>query len=254
MKDQIRINRHINKYISYVPAFILITRESWDSDNEPEGIIMNQIMGRQTDRGFVKTERGKIEHLASCFEKGIYLYIPPDYEEEFHKVSQALEKDPIFKPTYGPITYTGNSGIKCTTKYPIRIGSAYMLLLEKIADDGSAVSSGKLQTHGLLAKLSKLDKNAQPIKNQAVRAIGETEGRIIISYVGERATAEIMDRNNNPFSHKQVVYNIISADKPTDIDFLINRDTHPFGKTKPLELVKHIAQCAGYKYSYIKTV
>jgi hypothetical protein len=65
LKDQIRINRHINKYISYVPAFILITRESWDSDNEPEGIIMNQIMGRQTDRGFVKTERGKIEHLAT---------------------------------------------------------------------------------------------------------------------------------------------------------------------------------------------
>ena len=197
---------------------------------------------------------GKIEHLASCFEKGIYLYIPTDYEEEFHKVTKALENDPIFKPTYGPVTYIGNSGIKCTTKYPIRIGSAYMLLLEKIADDGSAVSSGKLQTHGLLAKLSKLDKNAQPIKNQAVRAIGETEGRIIISYVGERATAEIMDRNNNPFSHKQVVYNIISADKPTNIDSLINRETNPFGKTKPLELVKHIAQCAGYKYSYIKTV
>jgi hypothetical protein len=126
------------------------------------------------------------------------------------------------------------------------------MLLEKIGDDLAAVSSARLQHFGILSQITKADRNALPIRNQPVRVNGETEGRIFVSYAGPLAVAEIMDRNNNPFTHKHIVWNILKADNPSNIDVAVDRKLISLGNAKPLQLVNHIAYCGGWKFKYSK--
>ena len=196
---------------------------------------------------------GKIEedtavYMSEIVNRGVTLYVPPDNPVESEDMVLALEAN--YRPTYGPITYRGNSGRLVTTKDNVRIGSMYVVLLEKIGDDWSAVSSGKLQHFGVLSQLTKVDKYAKPARNQAVRGAGEAEVRIFISYIGELFMAEMMDRNNNPQTHKAIVSNILKAAKPSNIDNLIDRRMHPYGGAKPVQLISHIIECGGARFQY----
>lgn len=193
-------------------------------------------------------ELGKFDHLYSVVKDGVYLYIPTDNEPESDEIVKQLEKH--YKPTYGPVSYIGSSGNQVTTKLPVRISSMYMMLLEKIGDDWAAVSSGKLQHFGILSQLTKSDKYSQPTRNQAVRAIGETEARIFVSYCGQRLVAEIMDRNNNPTTHKSIVWNILNSPVPTNIEYVVDRNIIKYGGSKPLQLISHICQVGGFKFVY----
>lgn len=189
-----------------------------------------------------------VEHLNSIIKEGIYLYMPTDNEPELVDMVKTIEKE--FNPIYGPVSYIGNSGEKCVTTRSLRIAPLYMVLLEKIGDDSSSVSSGKLQHFGVLSPTIKSEKHAYPFRNSAVKTIGETEGRIYASYTGVEAVAELMDRNNTPMTHKQIVKNILSADKPTNIENAVDRTVQPLGGAKPIQLVSHISLCAGVKFEY----
>jgi hypothetical protein len=190
----------------------------------------------------------RTEHLASIINNGIYLYIPPDNAPESDEIVSELEKH--YRPLYGPVSYIGNSGKRVTTINPVRIGSVYVMLLEKTGDDWTAVSSGKLQNFGVLSQVTNADKFSQPSRNQAIRALGESEVRIYVAYAGAEITSDILDRNNNPITHRKILDNILSADKPTNIDLLVNRAEIPLGGSKPLTLVKHMAQMSGWEMAY----
>lgn len=196
---------------------------------------------------------GKIDdtvasYMAQIVNRGVTLYIPPDNPVESEEMVLALEEH--YRPTYGPVTYRGNSGRLVTTKDNVRIGSMYVILLEKIGDDWSAVASGKLQHFGVLSQLTKVDKYSKPARNQAVRGAGEAEVRIFISYIGQYFMAEMMDRNNNPQTHKAMVSNLLKADKPSNIHNLVDRRLHPFGGAKPVQLVNHIIECGGARFVF----
>lgn len=193
-------------------------------------------------------EEEMFNHLFTVIKDNLFLYIPTDNAPEPVEIIKQLEKH--YKPIYSPVSYVGNSGLLITTKNNVRVGSLYVMLLEKIADAWSAVSSGKLQHFGILSQLTKADKFSQPTRNQAVKAIGEAEGRILVAYTGQKLIAEIMDRNNNPQTHKGIVMGILTADNPTNILKLVDRTKNPYGGAKPLQLVNHLTLCAGWKYSY----
>lgn len=208
--------------------------------------IISPVMFNWFKDGLIK--QTKTEYLREIVSVGVSLYIPTDNQPESEVIIQQLEKH--YKPTYGPVSYVGNSGKRVITKKPVRIGSVYMILLEKTGDDWSAVSSGKLQHFGVLSQITKQDKYSKPTRNQAVRGTGEAEVRILSSYVGSEFVAELMDRNNSPQTHKLLINGIMSSDTPTNIDNLINRAEHPFGGAKPMQLIAHIAQCGGFKFKY----
>lgn len=193
----------------------------------------------------------KRDHLREVIKKGIYLYIPPESQEEKSNIVRHLEAH--YPQPYGPVTYVGNSGVKCKTKLPVRIASIYIMLLEKTGDDWSAVSSGVLQHFGVLAPIPKSMRHYRPSRNQAVRVMGETEVRILASYVGPEITADIHDRSNSVKSHEAVVYSILTAEKPTDIPCAVNRKEIPLGNSRPLQLVKHLGNCAGWEFRYKKS-
>lgn len=188
------------------------------------------------------------DHLESIIRDGVYLYLPTDNEPESTEIIKQLET--YYSPCYGPVVYTGYSGRQVITRKPVRIGSAYILLLEKIADDWTAVSSGKLQHFGVLSQVTNQDKYAQPSRQQAIRAYGESEVRIYVAYAGAKITADIMDRNNNPNAHRAVCETILNSDTPTHIGQAVDRNKVPIGGSKALALVNHILLCSGVRMVY----
>lgn len=187
-----------------------------------------------------------LEHVVK--EGMVYLYFPPDNQAEGMQIVTQLEA--AYAPTYGPVSYIGYSGNRCTTVNNVRIGSMYIMLLEKTGDDWTAVSSGKWQNFGVLAQINNRDKYTQPTRNQAIRAWGETETRIATAYAGPIMASEILDRNNNMLSHKQTLHAILNATRPTDIVNSVDRSINPLGNARPLQLVKHYAMCGGWQFHY----
>ncbi len=190
----------------------------------------------------------RAEHMGYCIRKNVYMGSPPNNDRMWPDIAMDLEKH--YPSTYGPVTFEDEDGVVHTTKEPVRIGSMYMLLLEKIADDWSAVSSGPLQIFGVLTQISSADKFASPTRKNAVRTWGEAEIRIMISYAGSKITAETLDRNNNPLTHEHILYKILEAEYPTNIDQVVDRTVVPLGGAKPLQYVKHVLQCAGVEFYY----
>lgn len=188
------------------------------------------------------------EYLAEIVEKGIGLFLPPDNQPVSQDVVMLLEK--MYPPTYGPVSYVGNSGNRVTTENNVRIAPLYMILLEKTGDDWSAVSSGKLQLFGVLSQLTKGDKFARPARNQAVRVAGESEMRLFLANCGPRFSAEVMDRNNNPATHKEMVRGILKAEQPGNIPNLVNRSVIPYGGSKALQLLRHLCEVSGFNLVY----
>jgi hypothetical protein len=208
--------------------------------------IVSPLMHAQFEGGAYK--RPQSEHMADVVKRGIYFWKPTNCPRESTDIVRALEAG--FPSTYGPVTYVGNSGRRVLTKCRVRIGSVYIILLEKTADDWSAVSSGKTQHYGVLAQVGNQDKYTQPYRSQPIRAFGEAEIRITASYAGQRVTAEIMDRNNNPETHRTIVNALLDAEEPTQIYNAVDRNLIPYGGSRPLQLVKHILSCYGVRFVY----
>lgn len=191
-------------------------------------------------------EATKEEYLSEIVEKGISLFIPPDNQPITQDVVVELEKH--YRPCYGPVSYVGNSGKRVTTVNDVRIGEMYVILLEKIGDDWSGISSGKFQLFGVLSQLTRDDKYSKPSRAQAVRGAGEAENRSFITYVGPWFFSEFMDRNNNPRTHAAMVDGLLEADKPGNVKNLVDRRTIPYGGSKPLVLLKHTMQVGGIAF------
>jgi hypothetical protein len=208
-----------------------------------------EIVSPKMYRGFLNGYSGtRAHHLAEIVRDGVYLYLPTNNERESVEMVVMLEQS--YRPLYGPVTYVGYSGKPVTTRSYVRVASQYILLLEKTADDGMAISSGRRQHFGVLAPISNADKYSQGFREQPVRALGEAEIRIMYSYAGDECTVELLDRNNNPDTHDNMLMNILRADKPTDILNVVDRNVVPLGGSKPLNMVKHIMQCGGIEFVY----
>lgn len=188
------------------------------------------------------------EHMAQVLKDGIYLYIPTDNEPEYMDYVSKIEEE--FTPTYGYIQFPKEDGTYTLSENKARIASLYIILLEKTGSDWAATASGRVQQHGILAPLSAMDKHSSPARQQPARALGEAEVRNFTAYVDPLTIADMLDRNNNPAVHRQIVKNILNADQPTNIESIIDRTQYPLGSSKPLSIVKHVSYCAGYRFHY----
>lgn len=192
----------------------------------------------------------KLQYLADVLSypdpNGILLYFPPEHRVELPDIVRQCEAAPEYRPLFGPVTYIGNSGNKSKTVNNFRIGSLYFIQLEKIADDWTAVPSSKRQHFGVISQVTSWDKHSTPQRQNAIRAWGESEIRISVSFAGARVTADILDRNNSPQTARHIYYKLLRATKPTDIEEVVDRKLVPYGGNKPLQLFKHMAECGGW--------
>ena len=133
-------------------------------------------------------------------------------------------------PCYGPCTYIGQTGKKITTKSPILIGEVHFILLDKIANTFSSVSSARLQHYGLPAKPTKRNKYSDPTRTSPIRSAGESEVRLFVNVAGGHATADLLDRSSNPLVHQQIVRGILTTAEPTNVYNYVDRSVYPIGQ------------------------
>lgn len=182
-------------------------------------------------------------NLATIVEDFTYLEIPPDYAVNYMDAMPIVKEHVGFER--GPVQYVGYSGNKVMTKRPVRIAPMKWMLLEKTADSWSAVSVAKIQHFGFLAQINNADKYSHPGRPQPIKGVGETEGRILVSTCGYRATAELADRNNSPRTQRLMYRGILQHPTPGNIERLIDREELPYGSHKGVQILHHFLNCGG---------
>lgn len=190
----------------------------------------------------------RMPHLYRCLKEKVRIFSPINFTK--HPLDAIDEIEEFCPPTYGQVSYVGNSGIRCTTVDKVRIAPLYIMLLEKIADDWSATSYGRFQHFGILSPMTKSDKFTRPYRDSPVRFTGETEVRLLTGICGQDTIAEILDRSNNPNTLRHMSYKLLTADQPTNINRLVDRQLIPYGNNKPLQLFRHNLFCFGIKAVY----
>lgn len=194
-------------------------------------------------------EEERANHVCDCVVNGINFYYPPDNENIFVDVISGLEQSE-YKPHLGKIVYTNEAGVSVKSRDDIRIGRTYMMVLEKIANDYSSVSSARVNSFNFPIKTSNLDKYKYPHSLTPTKTLGETEVRILESFADPVTVAELMDLSLNPISHKLLVKGIIESDKAYDPDFNIDRADLDYGQTRSLMLMKHIFNAYGFDFGF----
>jgi hypothetical protein len=190
---------------------------------------------KQTDRW--------LRHLAQVIKDGdepygVYFNLPTTSQVRMDKVMEELESGP-YCPEITRVTYRDHAGKMVTTKTPLLIGPNYYLILEKTATDWSGVSSSKTSHFGTTARLTNADKYSSPGRQTVTRSMDESTVRNMAHAMGAEIIADIMDLNNNPTAHKEVCYNLLTADQPTNIERIIDRTKFKLGGHRPLAFAIH---------------
>ncbi len=186
------------------------------------------------------------EEVDDFIQRGHHTYIPPNNPVDYMDACDELLK--VYPPVYGPVTFTGINGERITTIDNVLIGEQYIMMLEKIGNTWNSVASAKLQHFGIPAKLSNADKYSSPTREGATRITGEGEIRLIYAVAEGITAADIIDQSMNPTVHRQIGRNILTQDKPTTIEEVIDRNLYPIGNGRVLNFVKHIETCSGKEF------
>jgi hypothetical protein len=180
------------------------------------------------------SESDKINHINVIIEDVMRVTFPLDSpNNNIDLVGSILTQ---VQPTYGKIQYTDFLGRKTMLRYNGFMSTKQMIVLEKTKLDLMAVSSGVRQIHGLLTGSSRVTRNANPSKTQAVRNLSETEIRMLAGIWGGELIAQYMAFTNDPRAHKHLIATILRADDPMiipDIESDING-------SRALKLIKDV--------------
>lgn len=215
-----------------------------------EVLDMTEIIA-PTHHEIISRHPNKLEYIRNEIKKGFVQIVIPVTENIDLMEAVTQIQNSRFKPLRELITITDYDGNKKLTEDPMIIAPMSMILLEKIGDDWSAAASVKTQQFGLPARLNNSDRNATPGRESAVRTFGESETRSFNSTIGAITTNEILDQTNNPDSHRVLIENILTGDKPTNIKTGVPRNIVPLGSSRSVELLKHLLETRGIRFKYI---
>lgn len=186
-----------------------------------------------------------MNHLKKVMQNGIYVWVPTNNPIDNIDMVRLLKQ--YYPPAYGPITFVEN-GKRVTTHNPILIGSVYIFSLDKIADMTTAVSSAKLQHHGLPAKLTTRSKNTEPFRNSPTRTFGEAEVRLYTAIAGGEAVADVLDQTTNIGVHREICKGILEAEQPTNVYSYVDRKKFPIGYGSVVNTTRHVFRCFGIEF------
>lgn len=112
-------------------------------------------------------------YLKEIAVDSFYIYYLPNNEYNITDVIENIEKS-IYIPLNDKVTYTDELGNKVETKENIRIGQLYFMILEKIANTYSAVSSNKINNFEFSIKCTSYDKYKYLHSLTPTKTLGET--------------------------------------------------------------------------------
>lgn len=197
---------------------------------------------------FLDNEIDKIKHVKEFTNGNDSIWLPADNPVDYMEVVDLLQK--YYPPCLGKVTYKSRySDELITSKSDILIGGCYVILLDKIATENAAVSSAKTQHFGVPSKLNKNNKYQSPARDQPTKTIAEDESRLLEAVVGGKETAELLDQTNNPEVHKTILRSIYTAEKPSGLSVLVDRNIQPTGHGNIQNMVNNVLQCAGITFN-----
>ena len=215
---------------------------------EHYAICNHRVFEMMRSGEYLKAGGNYDDHLIEVLHKGTMYFVPTDTERETIDLLVGLKEN--FPPSWGPIEYTDYSGKVVTTEANILMGSVYYILLDKTTDSLTATSSCPLGQFGIVAKLTKQTKHLSSLRLQPVKTVGEAESALIINLASPYAFANMVDLNTNSVSHRESIRNRLRALYPSCMEHVIERAEIPMGQAQPLQITKHILQCAGIKFVY----
>jgi len=190
------------------------------------------------------------EVVDDILKNNLKIWLPSDNEKVGFEIIEST-RGTKYKPFKSPVTFTLD-GKTTTTLEPILIAPLYILLLSKIAGDVLTTSSAYVNHSGLPVVVSKSDKHSLPYRNSPTRVFGETEGRIIVAYGGVKLLAELKDLNSSLISHGLSYKHILEADKPSNIERIIDRSKQPYGTDRSLAILNTLYASVGVELKHIK--
>ena len=184
-------------------------------------------------------------HLNEVITKNLFIYYPTDNEYNITDVIEKIEQSQ-YKPLNDKVVYTDELGREVETIENVRIGQLYFMLLEKIGNSYSAVSSSKVNNFGFPIKGTNYDKFKYPHSLTPTKTLGETEVRILASLAPPEVVGDMIDITLNPISHKFMIKNILESPVAFDPNFNIDRSIVEYGNTKSLAILHHLFNAAGF--------
>lgn len=188
-------------------------------------------------------------HVKEVIENNLYIYYPVDNEINITDVITEIEAS-VYKPIDDKLVYTNSYGVSVESEDNIQIGMLYFMFLEKIGNSYSAVSSSKVNNFGFPVKGANVDKPKYQHSQNPIKFMGETENRILSSYIGLEGVADMVDLALNPSSHKTLIRKILESEQGYCNDMDIDRNDIPYGQTKSLQILNHVFSATGFKIDF----
>lgn len=206
--------------------------------------ILSPLLLVKLNTQYTQVPNYKRKYLEACFSNRIELEFPVDNPICFLEATKLLRDH--YPAILSRLSWVDErTGEVRTTVDPILVGDVDMMVLEKTAEDYSAVYSAKLQHYGTPARLTNFDKHSAPGRLQPNKTMCEAGIRTQASYCGGEYVADISDAANNPAAHREMNLMILRHDTPTNIPKILDRTKIPKGGHRPKALYDHISRCAG---------
>jgi len=188
------------------------------------------------------------EILHEIMTKELFIYYKVSSKKKPYQIVTEL-RDTIYAPPIGK-SYFNKEGNIVAGKSEMFIAPMYIMLLFKTGDEYLSVASAKTNHYNFPIGVSKTAKNRLPWRSSPTKILSETESRLVASYTSRLALAELKDRANSIDTHRIIYNNILNADKPTNIDVIVDRNKHPYGTDAGIQLIDNIFNCAGIELEY----
>lgn len=195
-------------------------------------------------------DRERIELLINdVIEEELYLYYKISSNKKPYQIVRDVMQTP-YRPIRSKVYFEQDGKIKMSHD-DVRIAPLYTILLGKTADNFLSAASAKTNHYGVPIGIGNKAKNQLPWRNVPVKIISETESRLYIAYVSRLGMAELKDRGNSISTHAEIYKNILSADKPANINRVVDRKKVPYGSDAAMQLIDSIFSSCGISIEYV---
>jgi len=182
-------------------------------------------------------------HVRWVCEHGVELYTPTDRKFFGAEQIRRIMRQHDFPTT--PVRYRAPHGEFVWTRDPVVIAPIYIILLEKMGEYWASCAIPKLTHFGTLSTLTQMDKYSLPWRNTPTRFTGESEIRLFLAACGGWFTNRLLSFANTPAMQKAAVHKMLRAKDPMRIPSMIDEKANPLGRSRPLQMYKHIQSCRG---------
>jgi len=165
-----------------------------------------------------------------------------------------LCKNSRFRPKRQYIYIKNKDGSISRSDKKLLIAPMYIMLLDKITNDGAAISTPYVNHFGLPISPNAGQKVNKPFNYSGPRTDGETETRIKPVVAGEEALAELRSRSLHTPSIEHEYMGILTENNPFSVNTHVPRDKVDYGAGKIQELFELLQNVNGREFNYTAEV